>query len=134
MRHFSEQFGSAESVLLEDFRPLIPSVLSSQDNEALVVTPAGQEIKEAVFDLDPWSVAGPDDFNGRFYQKFWEIIEEDFCEAVTSFFRGDDLPVGAKATVMSLIPKVDNPKSWTEFRPISLCTCFNKVISKIINK
>lgn len=52
-------------------------------------------------------------------------------DAVVNFFRGGELPIGVKCTVISLIPKTDNPKNWTEFRPISLCTVFNKVLSKI---
>ena len=31
-----------------------------------------------------------------------------------------------------MIPKVDNPLSLNDFRPISLCNCIYKVVSKVI--
>ena len=38
------------------------------------------------------------------------------------------------STFIALIPKVDNPKSLHDFRPISLCTCIYKVITKVISR
>ena len=42
------------------------------------------------------------------------------------------IPACFNSTFIALIPKVDNPKSLHDFRPISLCNCIYKVISKII--
>ncbi|PKU73296.1 hypothetical protein MA16_Dca022879 [Dendrobium catenatum] len=36
------------------------------------------------------------------------------------------------STAIVLIPKKDNPEHWRDFRPISLCSFFNKLTSKII--
>ena len=38
------------------------------------------------------------------------------------------------STFIALIPKVDNPKSLNDFRPISLCNCIYKVITKVISR
>lgn len=35
-------------------------------------------------------------------------------------------------TFISLILKIYNPSSFEEFRPVSLCNCLYKIISKII--
>ena len=36
-------------------------------------------------------------------------------------------------TLIALIPKVDNPSSTAQFRPISLCNSFYKIIAKILD-
>jgi len=38
------------------------------------------------------------------------------------------------ATFISLIPKQNAPKSLDEYRPISLCNCIYKIITKIIRR
>ena len=38
------------------------------------------------------------------------------------------------ATFIALIPKVDKPAAFNDFRSISLCNCLYKIISKVISK
>ena len=42
------------------------------------------------------------------------------------------IPTCFNSTFIALIPKVDNPLSLNDFRPISLCNCTYKVVSKVI--
>ena len=53
----------------------IPNVVSEEDNTALYEIPDESEIKQAIFNLNPESAAGPDGYSGQFYQKAWEIIK-----------------------------------------------------------
>ena len=39
---------------------------------------------------------------------------------------------GFNSKFIALIPKTDHPNSFKDYRPISLCNCFYKIISKII--
>ncbi|KAJ6684500.1 RETROTRANSPOSON UNCLASSIFIED-LIKE PROTEIN [Salix purpurea] len=59
--------------------------------------------------------------NDLFYQHCWDIIGEDLVEAVVDFFNRGVIPKGVSSTTIVLIPKVPHPKTWSEFRPISLC-------------
>ena len=44
------------------------------------------------------------------------------------------IPASFNSTFIALIPKSDNASSLNEFRPISLCNCVYKIISKVIAK
>lgn len=42
------------------------------------------------------------------------------------------MSVAINSTFVALIPKLDNPSTFNDFRPISLCNCIYKIIAKII--
>ncbi|XP_022863097.1 uncharacterized protein LOC111383250 [Olea europaea var. sylvestris] len=112
---------------------VIPRLLTVDDNLALNRPPLIHEVREAVFSIDADSVAGPDGFSSLFFQHCWDIIQEDVYRAVLDFFDGGHLPRGFAATSIVLLPKKDGACRWTEFRPISLCTVFNNIITKLLN-
>ncbi|KAL0299106.1 UNVERIFIED_CONTAM: hypothetical protein Sradi_6570400 [Sesamum radiatum] len=106
--------------------------LTDEDRRSLCVMPTLEEVREAVFSIDPDSVAGPDGFGAVFFHICWEIIAEDVFCAVTEFFRGEKMPKGFTATTISLIPKTASPTCWSEYRPISLCNVTNKICTKLM--
>lgn len=59
-------------------------------------------------------------------------MSEEICSFVQNCFITSTVPEEVNKTLVSLIPKVDNPDSIKMFRPISLCNVVYKVISKII--
>ncbi|KAL0315400.1 UNVERIFIED_CONTAM: hypothetical protein Sradi_5418200 [Sesamum radiatum] len=68
--------------------------LTDEDRRSLCVMPTLEEVWEAVFSIDPDSVAGPDEFGAVFFHTCWKIIYEDVFGAVTEFFRGVEMPKG----------------------------------------
>ncbi|XP_042489716.1 uncharacterized protein LOC122069718 [Macadamia integrifolia] len=68
-----------------DLLDCIPKILSNEDVASLEATPSREEIKKAVWDMDPDSSLGPDGFPGKFFRKCWEIVETDFGKAYASF-------------------------------------------------
>ncbi|XP_074315572.1 uncharacterized protein LOC141651774 [Silene latifolia] len=60
----------------------------------------------------------------------WNIMGEEICEAVTDFFRDGKLLKQLNCTNLVLIPKVKNPNSVKEFRPLSCCNTLYKWISR----
>ncbi|KAL0298003.1 UNVERIFIED_CONTAM: hypothetical protein Sangu_3166400 [Sesamum angustifolium] len=89
---------------------------------------------DIVFSIDKDSVAGPDGFSSVFFQKCWDFIKNDIQEAVRDFFCGTPMPRSFKATTIVLIPKVESPQTWSDFRPITLCNVTNKILSKLLYK
>ncbi|KAL0386379.1 UNVERIFIED_CONTAM: hypothetical protein Slati_4560000 [Sesamum latifolium] len=108
--------------------PKIPEAIGNN----LCLIPTEEDIKETVFSIDKESVAGPDGFSSAFYQACWEFIARDIYDAVRDFFSGTPMPRSFTATTIVLIPKVDSPQTWNDFRPISLCNVTNKILSKLL--
>uniref|UniRef100_A0A803QH08 Reverse transcriptase domain-containing protein n=1 Tax=Cannabis sativa TaxID=3483 RepID=A0A803QH08_CANSA len=73
-----------------------------------------------------------DGFGSGFFKNLWKEIGEDTSIAVLGFFQDGRLPKSLNETVISLIPKVVNPLSASDYRPIACCNTIYKCISKII--
>jgi len=90
------------------------------------------EVKQAVFQMDPDKSPGPDGFNAFFFQSYWDIIREDTTKAVLNFFQTGKLLKEVNHTFVTLIPKVANSSRLSDFRPISCCNILYKIISKVL--
>ena len=77
---------------------------------------------------------GIDGYNAFFFKHTWKIIKKDVIEAVKSFFTIGKLFKPSNCTLVSLIPKVQSPKTVKEYRAIACCTVLYKIISKVITK
>lgn len=91
-----------------------------------------QEIKDAVFSMGALKALGPDGYHAMFFQSHWEVIGDSVCEFIMSCFQDLSRIDTINSTDVVLIPKVDNPDSLKQFRPISLCNVIYKAITEVI--
>ena len=77
---------------------------------------------------------GIDGYNALFFKHTWKIIKKDVIEAVKNFFTKGKLFKPFNCTLVSLIPKVQCPKTVKEYTPIACCTVLYKIISKVITR
>ena len=75
---------------------------------------------------------GPDGFNVNFFIHTWDIVGSDILKVVHHFLNSGNMPHYINASLITLIPKCQNPSSMLDFRPISCCNTLYKCISKII--
>ncbi|XP_027062993.2 uncharacterized protein [Coffea arabica] len=90
------------------------------------------EIREALFSMNPEKAPGQDGMSPLFFQKFWNFIKSDIIPAIKAFFHSGHMLKSVNHTVISLIPKILHPTNLKNFRPISLCSVLYKIISKIL--
>ena len=74
----------------------------------------------------------PNGTTSIFFQKFWHILKSDIIKAIRSFLHSGHMLKTVNHTIISLIPKVENPIQVKQFRPISLGNVIYKIISKIL--
>ena len=91
-----------------------------------------EEIKKAMFSMNDSKAPGPGGFSSLFFKEAWSIVGCDVIEAVVSFFNSGCLLREINCTIIALVPKVPNPGSMHDYRPISCCNTIYKCISKII--
>lgn len=82
--------------------------------------------------MGAFKAPGPDGFQPIFYQKCWERVSGDLVSIVKKAFTTASLEESLNHTFIVLIPKVNAPQSFGQFRPISLCNVAYKVKTKVI--
>lgn len=78
------------------------------------------------------SAPGIDGFSSAFFVHSWNIVGQLIVDAANEFLMIKHMPKFFTHTCLALIPKIKNPSSLTDFRPISLCTTFYKIVAKLI--
>ncbi|KAH1129816.1 hypothetical protein J1N35_001194 [Gossypium stocksii] len=71
-----------------------------------------------------------DDFN--FLNRQWDHVDASICTWVKEVFKGKSIDPNLNNTLLVLIPKIQNPVKFSQFRPISLCFVLYKIVIKII--
>ncbi|CAN1261991.1 Putative ribonuclease H protein At1g65750 [Linum perenne] len=82
--------------------------------------------------MEPNKAPGPDGFNPGFFQSFWPEIGSEIVRSCRMWLSEGALPPFINRTNIILIPKIDNPVSMKDLRPISLCSVIYRVIAKVL--
>ncbi|KAM6580133.1 hypothetical protein CsatA_003907 [Cannabis sativa] len=131
-RKFRGLYQSQNPRFDQDFESLFQRKVSDAENLDLCRVPTIDEIKSMVWRLHPLKAPGPDGFSGIFYRMYWDTVGTEICEMVQDFFRCGKLPEQINRTFICLIPKSENPSSFDQFRPISLCNFGYKIIARLL--
>jgi hypothetical protein len=91
-----------------------------------------KEVKIAAFGSYADGAPGPDGIPFMFYQKFWEVIKNDFISMFNAWFNDDLDLYRLNFAMITLIPKENEARSMKKFRPISLLNCSFKIFTKVL--
>lgn len=130
-QYFSDLFQTDAECTGSFVKGLFPPLTTSQ-KEDLAKEFRDKEIICALKGMSPSKAPGPDGFNAGFYQKTWSIIGKKVLEFVKGVQQTGHLTPGIADALLVLIPKVENPSSIKEYRPISLCNVIYKLVTKVI--
>lgn len=82
--------------------------------------------------MNPNKALGPDGLSSIFFTSCWDIVGSDVVAMIQHFFISGSLLPELNQTNLVLIPKHEHPILPSEFRPISLCNIFYKLIAKLL--
>ena len=132
LEYFRKLFASSSPRSYDPvFQSMIPKV-TGRMNEVLTKDISKEEVKVAIFSINPESTPGPDGMTGLFFQKYWDTIGEDVTKEIQEVFMTGQLPADWNFTYLCLLPKTSDPEIMTDLRPISLCSVLYKTVSKIL--
>lgn len=132
--YFSEVLGTAprrQRMLNLDaipFRSLSPSQV--RDLEAPF---SREEVRKVVMDMPSDRAPGPDGFSGLFFKLCWDVIANDLLAALKQLHDGRFHSFRRlNGSILTLLPKKENPLDIKEFRPISLIHGISKIFTKLL--
>ena len=67
------------------------------------------------------------------YRALFDVLGTDILRVIEHSRISGKIPAVFNTTFIALIPKADSPKSFDDFRPISLCNFIYKIIGKIVS-
>jgi hypothetical protein len=117
---------------MEDCLDAVGKKVIDEMNSKLLVEPTVEEITTSMQSMSPLKAPGSNGFSACFYQANWAAIQSEVCQAVLQFFNSGRLGDGINTTYSALIPKVQNPMSVSNFKPICFCNVIYKLISKVL--
>ena len=131
-RAFKERIGhSVNPSMLFDLSSII-SPNPDIDFSSLEIPFTKEEIDNIVQCMPNDKSPGPDGFNGAFLLKNWNIVKEQFYQLCFLFYEGSMDIHSINTAYITLIPKLANPETINDYRPISLVSITLKIITKLL--
>jgi hypothetical protein len=100
--------------------------------QSLEVPFSEQEIEEVIKNLPNDKSPGADGFNNEFIKCCWPIIGHDIKELIMDFYEEKISFESINSSLITPIPKCQNPTNANDFRPISLLNSVLKIITKLL--
>ena len=106
--------------------------ISDAEKETLETNVTENEIYTAVINLSTNKAPGIDGIPIEFYQKYWNIIKNEFVQIIKNITNGTLLINNQRRAIITLLPKGGDLNLLKSWRPISLICCDIKIVSKIL--
>ncbi|XP_073358285.1 uncharacterized protein [Aegilops tauschii subsp. strangulata] len=127
---FKERLGCSNQTNMKFDLPRI--IKRVEGLQALSAPFTHEEIDKVVKEMLADRAPGPDGFSGSFIKSCWQIIKDDFYRLCSEFHAGTLDLESLNTGFITLIPKIQSPKTANDYRPITLLNCCLKILTKLL--
>jgi hypothetical protein len=134
--HFTQFFKARDSPYLSEsssIANLYPSMVTEEEADDLYRPVTLLELKDILNHFKKERSPGPDGWTSEFFIHFFDLVGEDILQMVEHSRLNGKVIGSINSTFLALIPKENNPVSFNDYRPISLCNLIYKIISKVLS-
>lgn len=132
--NFKDLFQSSNSIITDKLEVLGMKEVTDLENTMLINIPTATKIYDCIKKLHPLKSLGPDGYPCIFFRTYWNTVKDSVVNFTQECFLLQHMPHGINQTFIVIVPKVNNPAHFNQFRPISLCNFMYKIISKILTE
>ena len=136
VHHFENLFQEDKTHHLPDIMKIaenFPTSIVEEENEDLMIHVTLVEIQYVLSLSNNDKSPGSDGILVEVYRALFDVLGLDLLRVVDDSWKCGKIPIVFTSTLIALIPKIDHPKSFEDFRPISLCNFIYEIIGKIIS-
>lgn len=132
LNYFREIFTSSSPTDLDLVLDSVEPYINSNMTQLLEVALTKDKVLASLHQIHPTKALGLDGTPALFFQKFWHVINTDVLQTVLAILNNNMDPSFINNTHIILIPKIENPKTTRDYRPISLCNVIFKLVTKTL--
>jgi hypothetical protein len=135
VKHFKDFYNKSVDISQADqvkVATLFPNMILDSELDVLYKPVDKEELKKVLSNLKVDKSPGPDGWTVEFFKHFFDLVGDDILEMIEESRTLGFIPGALNSTFITLIPKVNKPRLFGDFRPISLCNLCYKIISKVI--
>lgn len=91
-----------------------------------------EEIKAALWSMNPFKAQGPVGLHAGFFQRLWHIVGKSVVDEVKEIFLRKKMFEYLNKTLIALILKISSLETIGNYKPISLCNKAYETVTKVI--
>lgn len=108
-------------------------VLQDEISTGLTSPISFEETTRALFQMGNYKAPGSDGIHAMFYKSKWDVVGPIIYGCIREAYENPSSIKHFNQTLLTLVPKSEDPTTPVQFRPIALCNVIYKILTKVLS-